>query len=152
MGGGEAFFFLTPLLLNRMLPPPPPDSVGCVCISVPASIVENNIVRGNQPSVSVSVGGVGIKCCRFCYGMLVLACFTELNPRSQMAPEGREMTLGGWEIRRWPVFLVVLAAVITIIITVTTTHSLGGNIGPERTVSRQPHTYKVAALTSEPKF
>ena len=77
-----------------MLPPPPSDSVGCVCISVPASIVENNIVRGNQPSVSVLVGGVGIKCCRFCYGMLVLACFTELNPRSQVASEGSEMTLG----------------------------------------------------------
>lgn len=60
MGGEEVFFFfLTPLLSNRMLPPPPPDSVGCVCISVPASIVENNIVRGNQPSVSVLVGGVG---------------------------------------------------------------------------------------------
>lgn len=59
MGGGEAFFFLAPLLSNRMLPPPPPDSVGCVCISVPASIVENNIVRGNQPSVSVLVGGGG---------------------------------------------------------------------------------------------
>lgn len=57
--GGLFFFFLTPLLSNRMLPPPPPDSVGCVCISVPASIVENNIVRENQPSVSVLVGGVG---------------------------------------------------------------------------------------------
>lgn len=60
MGGGEVFFFsLTPLISNRILPPPPPppDSVGCVCISVPASIVENNIVRGNQPSVSVLVWG-----------------------------------------------------------------------------------------------
>lgn len=53
---GACLFFLIPLFSNRMLPPPHPDSVGCVCISVPAS-VENNIVKGNQPSVSVLVWG-----------------------------------------------------------------------------------------------
>ena len=38
---------------------------------------------------------------------------------------------------RWPGFLVVLAAIITIIITVTTTHLLGGNLGPGKARPRK---------------
>lgn len=73
MGGGGFFFsFLIPLFFDRMLPPPHPDSVGCVCISVPAS-VENTIVKGNQPSVNVLVWGRKLNVAVFvCYGMLVL--------------------------------------------------------------------------------
>lgn len=48
VGGGEGFlgFFLMPLLTECCHPDP--DLVGCVHISVPAPVVENNIVRGKS--------------------------------------------------------------------------------------------------------
>lgn len=54
MGGGEGFLkllsFLTECCHHH---PTPPNSMGCVCIFVLASVIENNTVRGIR-LVSVS--------------------------------------------------------------------------------------------------
>lgn len=69
------FLFLI-LLSNKMLPPLL-SVLWAVCISVPASVTENNIVRGNQPSVSVLVwGGLNIVvfvyfCCFFFFYLAI---------------------------------------------------------------------------------
>lgn len=110
--GGEGrslFLFLIPLFSNRMFSPPHPDSVGCVCISVPASTVENNIVKGNQPSVSVLVWGKKLNVAVFvCYGILVPVClFYSLDSGSMTTSDGSQMCkvmLWVWGGSRWPGF------------------------------------------------
>lgn len=58
MGGGEVFFFfLTPLLSNRMLYHHPLIQWAVFVSLSQLLFVENNIVKGNQPSVSVLVWG-----------------------------------------------------------------------------------------------
>lgn len=69
-------------------------------------MVENNIVKGNQPSVCVGLGGKKLNVSVFvCYGMLVLVCFTDLTLGSKTASDESQMckvTLGGWGRCGWP--------------------------------------------------
>lgn len=71
--GGFLFFFKHPSFLTECYHHHPLIQWA---VFVPASVVENNIVRGNQPSVSVLVwGGRGLNVADFvmaCWFLLVL--------------------------------------------------------------------------------
>lgn len=91
-------------------------------------MVENNIVKGNQPSICLGLGGK-IKCFSFCYGMSVLVCFTDLTLGSKTASDESQMckvTLWGMG-KMWVASVLQVLVAVRIITTFITPEAWGGS-------------------------